>query len=484
MVANGISGTGTTNYIPKFTSSSAIGNSVIYESGGSIGINTISPNATLEVNGSFNSTDGTSTVRIINSGGLGLFGTVGSHPLVFRTVNTERMRLDASGNLGLGTSSPSGLLDIQTASNTYANIFTSNTNSASVLSFISGATSDGGAIGYNVAMRFGTITNKNAAGFTERMRLDASGNLGLGVTPSAWSGFPTMQFTNNYSVGSLGTIKNAYWDGTNYKYIVTAAASQYQQPSSGIHAWYIAPSGTAGTNVTFTQAMTLDASGRLGIGKTSIAHPLDVNGIARFDAAAGAGRNTSFISRYSNDDNYTLTLSQVVSSGLVQYSFDTKNNGTTYLNNLVLDRGNVGIGTISPTSRLHIYGTTDATQRIIADGSGNNSSLHLNYNGSNVGFINSYQNTELNIGTSVSAFVNFYTNNSERMRITSGGNVGIGTVNTNAGYKLDVNGTINSTSTRIGGVVLAPRVPAFWLLGCRFYLLFPDNSSATSRHAS
>jgi hypothetical protein len=416
----GISGTGTTNYIPKFTSSSAIGNSVIYESGGSIGINTISPNATLEVNGSFNSTDGTSTIRITNSGGLGLFGTVGSHPLVFRTVNTERMRLDASGNLGLGTSSPATKLDVN------GNISVTNGN------YISLASNNPT---YTRIYRSGALIIENNS---NQLTYSDAGNLGLGVSPSAWaSGYKAFQFGNSSAAVSalfsngpndFWSVSNAYFDGTSFKYITTGTATGYEQVN-GSHKWYQVASGSGGASISFTQAMTLDASGRLGIGKTSIAHPLDVNGIARFDAAAGAGRNTSFISRYSNDDNYTLTLSQVVSSGLVQYSFDTKNNGTTYLNNLVLDRGNVGIGTISPTSRLHIYGTTDATQRIIADGSGNNSSLHLNYNGSNVGFINSYQNTELNIGTSVSAFVNFYTNNSERMRITSGGNVGIGSSN-------------------------------------------------------
>ena len=51
-LANGISGTGTTNYIPKFTSSSAIGNSIIYEGSSKIGIGTTSPATKLEVSSS------------------------------------------------------------------------------------------------------------------------------------------------------------------------------------------------------------------------------------------------------------------------------------------------------------------------------------------------------------------------------------------------------------------------------------------------
>jgi hypothetical protein len=104
------------------------------------------------------------------------------------------------------------------------------------------------------------------------MRLDSSGNLGLGVTPSAWnaaikalempdSGFLAFANTN----GNIST--NAFFD-TGYKYKATAAAARYSQ-SSGQHLWFTAPSGTAGNAISFTQAMTLDASGRLGVGTTS-----------------------------------------------------------------------------------------------------------------------------------------------------------------------------------------------------------------------
>jgi hypothetical protein len=62
---------------------------------------------------------------------------------------------------------------------------------------------------------------------------------------------------------------NNYNDGTGNKYIATGFASRYEQ-SNGIHSWNTAPSGTAGNAISFTQAMTLDASGNLGIGQTSI----------------------------------------------------------------------------------------------------------------------------------------------------------------------------------------------------------------------
>lgn len=66
----------------------------------------------------------------------------------------------------------------------------------------------------------------------------------------------------------MDVTQNAYNNGTNWIYKSTAAASFYRQ-QSGLHYWFNAASGTSGTAVTFTQAMTLDASGNLLVGLTA-----------------------------------------------------------------------------------------------------------------------------------------------------------------------------------------------------------------------
>jgi len=115
------------------------------------------------------------------------------------------------------------------------------------------------------------------------MMIDASGNVGVGVTPSAWSGNTAIQLKSSASsiAGAIfqganggananGFAYNCYFDGTNWQYIFTTTshpATRYQQ-SQGIHSWFNAASGT-GTISPFTQAMTLDALGNLLVGLTA-----------------------------------------------------------------------------------------------------------------------------------------------------------------------------------------------------------------------
>jgi hypothetical protein len=112
-----------------------------------------------------------------------------------------------------------------------------------------------------------------------RLTLDSSGNLGLGVTPSAWNSSQWSVFEGAYG-GALAFYKasnvpvtvltsNAYNDGS-WKYKTTDPALQYEMDGNvGIHKWYNAASGTAGNAISFTQAATLDADGNFMVGVTS-----------------------------------------------------------------------------------------------------------------------------------------------------------------------------------------------------------------------
>ena len=196
------------------------------------------------------------------------------------TAGAERLRVDSSGNVGIGTSSPGQRLHVQTAvfsdsvvristgAGTIGNFkrleFTDNAGALTTGAITSFGSAQGG--GNDYAMAF-TV---NAA---ERLRIDASGNLGLGVTPSAWVSSWKVLEQSGVSLASsstIGIVGQNWWinsSGTDI-YRTTAAASIYKQ-TAGQHQWLNAPSGTAGNAITFTQAMTLDASGNLLVGTTS-----------------------------------------------------------------------------------------------------------------------------------------------------------------------------------------------------------------------
>ena len=199
------------------------------------------------------------------------FGIRGS-TLSFGTSAGLSATLDSSGNLGIGTSSPSQPLAVQSSANgsTLVNIVNTSTGGYSWNIGTVGAAAGLGPVG-------SFIVRDSTNGVT-RLVLDTSGNLGLGVTPSAWvegtglnvgSGRGGSIFTETVNYGFTTFNANAYYSATDtWKYVTSNAASRYQQ-LNGVHSWHTAGSGTAGNAITFTQAMTLDASGNLGVGTTS-----------------------------------------------------------------------------------------------------------------------------------------------------------------------------------------------------------------------
>jgi hypothetical protein len=118
-----------------------------------------------------------------------------------------------------------------------------------------------------------------------RLTINNSGNCGVGIAPSAWAnGLRTIDIgfgsalVNANSFTSTWLTSNCYYT-TQWIYKNTSPASYYEQ-ASGQHFWYIAPSGTAGNPITFSQAMTIDSNGRLGIGATSMTYSLQVNDVS------------------------------------------------------------------------------------------------------------------------------------------------------------------------------------------------------------
>lgn len=235
------------------------------------------------------------------------------------TTLTERVRINNSGQMGIGKT-PSSILDIASSTaNDAIKLQSSATGEGGQLSFFSSDGSIGSEAnsssskvlgdiyfsGYATsAFRNGALiraqqngsftsnsvptdlyfyTGDGTNSVTSRMIISATGNIGMGVTPSAWGtgnfglelgGTPFLIGQN--SSGLLHISSNLYFDGANYKYKANGFATDHYQ-LNGTYVWRTASSGTAGNNITFSTAMTLDASGNLGIGTTPTS-TLTVNG--------------------------------------------------------------------------------------------------------------------------------------------------------------------------------------------------------------
>ena len=207
----------------------------------------------------------------------------GADQVGISTSGTNRVWVDASGNIGFGTISPATKLQVigvAAFGNGVGGRLQATTDSN--LGYLDSLNNAGTAFQPLVERGEMIQFHTNTAGITptEKFRIDSSGNVGIGVTPSAW-----VASRKALQIGAIGAISvdsatvalsnNVYANtGGGLTYLTTAAANYYYQ-SGGQHVWLTAPSGTAGTAISFTQAMTLDASGNLGVGVTP-ATKLDV----------------------------------------------------------------------------------------------------------------------------------------------------------------------------------------------------------------
>jgi len=266
---------------------------------GNLGIGTSSPVGKLDVAKTSNDT----ISRTNASGVFGDYVSLGAGLLMQQTLsspygfalqaanaaNSVQFPLllnPSGGNVGIGTSSPDRKLSIYTTDSAGKMALFSNGNTNTNLYLSSDPSSGGGVINVSNNAASAALPLLFQGNGTTRMTLDSSGNLGLGVTPSAWGGMKAIQLGDGvFAMSSDGAGSgdgsltwNGYYNGTNWIYGYTGGgSSRYRQNESG-HAWFYAASGTAGNAITFTQAMTLNASGQLAIGTTSIDEMVRING--------------------------------------------------------------------------------------------------------------------------------------------------------------------------------------------------------------
>jgi len=236
----------------------------------------------------------------LGSGTLVLAGTTSGTTTVTATAvaGTTTLTLPAATDTLVGKATTDTLTNktlTGAAMNGTLGATTPSTASVTTLTTSSTITHNGGTANGVAYLNGSKVLTTNSA-----LVFDGS-NLGVGGTPSAWdSTFRAQEFGTSGSQGAIALQNNGsiyvgfnfYYDGTNYKYVKSSYSTVYQSGTNGQHAWYTAASGTAGNAITFTQAMTLDASGNLLVGGTTQLGKLTVE-TTTAGTYTGYNRNTN-----------------------------------------------------------------------------------------------------------------------------------------------------------------------------------------------
>ena len=392
-------------------------------------------------------TDTKDRANFASNGDISFYEDTGVTAKFFWDASTER--------LGLGTTSPSatldvdGTLDIAPSSGDAQLKILNSANTGRSLIYFSDPAGTGGRMVYNHASDYMAFETN---GTSEAMRIDSSGNLGIGTSSPntnleiADSSGAELRLTNTTTSmtqgGLIGALEFYSSDTSGINPSVAASVKAVASSGGGAYGELVfntIPGATEGADA--TESMRIDDSGNVGIGTSAPNAPLEISTAGttapRITSSDGLG---DAVQRFYSGSTYKGQIGWDQSSD----NLGLFGSGGSGVPNIVIDSaGNVGIGTSSPASDLHIHTAGGAGNIQITGGaSGLTSSdgTHLVHAVDNLFSITNKESAALTLGTS----------NTERVRIDASGNVGIGTTsNISGNSKLQVLGNGMTVSDNV-----------------------------------
>jgi len=475
-----VAGSGTTNYVSKWTSSSGIGNSQIFDSGTYVGINTATPAAKLDISGAHVASIGllrlnasaanvaAQTYYIDGAYKAATYAGTDDNfyilgrdaDIVFSTTPsaTARMTIANGGNVGIGTSSPSqklmvsgsirvtgGYYDSSNSVGSNGQVLASTGTGTTWINASGGTVNGSGTVNYLPKWTGTTLLG-------DSQLFDNGTNVGIGTgTPNrklTVSGDGTLLGLQSNTAGGYSEIELTA-NGVSAAYIFKASSGFSSYAGAG--SLNIYNSGAIGFHTaSVSNAMFIASStGNIGLGNTLPSQKLHVDGNIRvtgayYDSANSAGTSGQILSSTSTGTAWiNQATGTVTGTGTTNY-VSKWTSGTAIGNSSIFDNGNVGISTATPAQKLHVVGGTLLQKGITGVPSWANNTLELNSTGSDSISLEfhrpAYSSTQ--IWSNGNNLIFGTSSGTERMRIQDGF-VGIGT--TSPGTALDVNGSIRVT---------------------------------------
>jgi hypothetical protein len=415
-------------------------------SAGNVGIGTSSPNRTLHVYGdqAFSNSNNTGTLLFAPAASANYIysraadNSITAVPLGIAMGSTDAVRIDTSGRVGIGTTSPSSQLHC-TGDIKFGDAITLSRNPATGLVTITDATAEPYTQGFafrtnetDEAYRF-----QNGDGTSTYFTIRGSGNVGIGssspvatnhIRGSGTSGQVTASWIlENASSGAVGMDVTGAAGSSIWRFLYTGSG-----PQTGTNTFNTALSiGVEGAAAGFVGIGTSSVSDKLEIanGTTDAANALGIRS-GRYLNASQEGAQLKYYSDNTSSWLGTREVARISACGLnsdhrigsLAFALKTTNSASDPTEMMRLTPTGLGIGTTSPAELLHVFGQSPRIQLTDSDTGAD----HLINANSSVGSLAIQCDTNAE-GSSPS--LQFSVGGNERVRIDSSGRLLVGTSN-------------------------------------------------------